>query len=82
MDQNKLGWDMSEDKKTVLVTYEGKVFMQLDVMSIVEASSRNYILKHVIECDNTPWLKDWQAEKQIAYEDGLERTAVILRGIS
>ena len=81
MDRNKLGWDMSEDRTCVYVMYEGAVVMRLGVESIVEGASRTYVLNHVIECDNTPWLKRWQEEKQAAYEAGMDRTAGILRGI-
>ena len=82
MDINKLGWDMSKDGTCAEVMYNGQVVMRLGVESIIEGASRTYVLNHVIECDNTPWLRRWQEENQEAHEAGMEKVVNILRGIS
>ena len=38
----------------------------------IESSSRNEILKHIVECDSSPWLKRWQEEKHQVLIDKLK----------
>jgi hypothetical protein len=71
---------MEDGGTTVRIIYDGETVMQFDVVQVVESANRNYVLNHIIECDNTPWLTRWQAEKQAAYEAGQNRVIEILRG--
>jgi len=57
-------WNIHPTNKMSIVIYHwGKPVMSLFLGEAIEASSRNEILKHIVECDNTPWLTRWQEEK-------------------
>ncbi len=57
-------WTISpDDPMLILVMHQGKTVMRIGMHEAVESSSRTQILKHIAECDRTPWLKQWQKEK-------------------
>lgn len=57
-------WNIHPTNKMSIIVYHwSKPVLSLFLGEAIEASSRNEILKHIVECDNTPWLKSWQAEK-------------------
>ncbi len=80
MDRSKLGWDMDDNGTMVKIIYDGETVMEFDVIQVVESANRNYVLNHVIECDNTSWLTKWQNEKQWAYETDQRKVIDILKG--
>jgi hypothetical protein len=82
IDKNKFGWDLSEDRMFVKITYDNTIVMTIWIGEIIEGSNRNEMLEHIIECDNTEWLTRWQQEKNQAYEVGLADAVKILKGIS
>lgn len=51
------------DKMCIVIYHWSKPVMSIFLGEAMEHSSRNEILKHIVECDNTPWLKNWQEEK-------------------
>jgi uncharacterized membrane protein len=57
-------WDMHPTDKMTMVVYHWSIpVMQLSMYEAIESCSRSEIIKHIRECDNTPWLKRWQEEK-------------------
>jgi hypothetical protein len=51
------------DKMSIVIYHWSKPVMRFSLCEAIESSSRNEVLKHIVECDNTPWLKAWQEEK-------------------
>ena len=57
-------WNMHPmDRMSMVVYHWGQPVMILSLHEAIESASRNEVLQHVIECDNTPWLTRWQEEK-------------------
>ncbi len=57
-------WNLhSNDPMSIVIYHWSKPVMRLSLHEAIESSSRNDILKHIVECDNTPWLTRWQEEK-------------------
>ena len=51
------------DPMSIVVYHWSQPVMRFSLCEAIESSSRNEVLKHIVECDNTPWLKSWQEEK-------------------
>lgn len=51
------------DRMRIVVYHWGEPVVTLYVGEMIEMAGRNNVLKHVAECDNSYWLKDWQDEK-------------------
>lgn len=60
------------DDMDLHVIHKGKVVLCVDVLLGIEQATHgrsrtiktiNELIKHVNECDNSPWLKKWQDEK-------------------
>ena len=67
-------WTISpDDPMLILIKHNDKIVMRIGVHEVVESSSRNEILKHIAECDRTPWLKRWQEEKNQVLIDVLKQ---------
>jgi len=74
MNPEKLSWDMSKtDSMVIVISYEGKKVMSLSLHEAIESAGRKAIMKHVRECDRTPWLKKW-------HDDKMEQEIEILKG--
>jgi hypothetical protein len=57
-------WNLHPTNKMSIVIYHwSQPVMSFSLHEAIESSSRNEVLKHIVECDNTPWLKSWQEEK-------------------
>jgi hypothetical protein len=66
-------WNLHPTNKMIVVIYHwSKPVMSFFLGEAIEASSRNAILKHILECDNTPWLTSWQEEKHTSLIDLLK----------
>jgi len=60
----EFAWNMHPTDSMAMVVYHwGKPVMRLSMHEAIESCSRSEIIKHIKECDNTPWLKRWQEEK-------------------
>ena len=51
------------DNMRIIIYHWSKPVMSIFLGEAIESSSRNEILKHILDCDNTPWLTRWQEEK-------------------
>jgi hypothetical protein len=51
------------DPMSIVMYHWSQPVMSLFLGEAIEASSRNAVLQHIVECDRTPWLKRWQEEK-------------------
>ena len=61
---DEFAWNIDpEDPMTVVVYHWGQPVMNFWLGEAIESSSRNQVLRHIVDCDNSPWLKRWQAEK-------------------
>jgi hypothetical protein len=57
-------WNLHPNDKMIIVIYHwNQPVMHFSLCEAIESSSRNEVLKHIVECDNTPWLTSWQEEK-------------------
>lgn len=67
-------WTISpDDPMLMLIKHHGKTVMRIGMHEAVESSSRTAILKHIVECDRTPWLTRWQQEKHDFLVEVLKR---------
>lgn len=73
MTPNELSWDIEDpDDMRIVITYQGKQVMSISMHEAIESCSRQKVLAHVRECDNTPWLKRWNNEKHSELMDILK----------
>jgi hypothetical protein len=63
MSKHNYGWGMSEQKMCIDIKDGDKILFSIFIGEAMENAGRNNVMKHVRECDNSPWLKDWQDEK-------------------
>lgn len=61
------------DKMIVIIKYHGIIVMRFFLGEAMESAGRKNIMKHVKECDSSPWLHKWA-------EDAMEKEIEILRG--
>lgn len=67
-------WTLSpDDPMLLLIKHHDVVVMRIGLEEAIESSSRTAILKHIAECDRTPWLKRWQEEKNQVLIDVLKQ---------
>ena len=60
----EFAWNVHPTNRMSIVIYHwSKPVMHFSMHEALESCSRKEILKHVEECDNTPWLHHWQKEK-------------------
>ena len=76
-------WDIDDiDKMIIVIKHRGEKLFSLSLHEAIESCSRHAILKHVKECDRTPWLKRWQKELAEAKDSEGETIVGILKGYS
>ncbi len=74
MNSDNLSWDLSEiDNMIIVVKYNGVRVMGISLHEAVESAGRKAIMKHVRECDRSPWLRKW-------HDDKMEQEISILKG--
>jgi len=61
MDNEEYSW--TQDEMTVIIKRNGQIVMSLSLYEAIESAGYKNIMKHVQECNRTPWLKRWQAER-------------------
>lgn len=65
-DPEKLSWGMDEkDPMKIVIMYNGVRAFSISLHEAIESAGRKNIMKHVAECDRTPWLKNWGADDEI-----------------
>lgn len=79
MSSDLLCWDIPDPNKMLIYIYRtpedctlGRPAMTISAYDVIESLGRNKVLKHVKECDNSPWLHRWQKEKHEALIDLLK----------
>lgn len=73
-DPNNLEWNLSEtDPMVIVIKYNGVRAMSISLHEAMESAGRKAIMKHVRECDNSPWLRKW-------HDDKMEQEIEILKG--
>ena len=71
---DKYGWDLSKtDPMIIEITFMGQKVMSLFLGEAMESAGRQAIMKHVKECDNSPWLHKWQM-------DAMDTVVEIIKG--
>ena len=62
-DPDKLGWTQDDkDPMIIVINYNGKRVMSISLCEAMEYAGRHAIMKHVAECDRSPWLHRWTDE--------------------
>ena len=56
-------WDV--DNMSIIIKAGLEVVMTISVYEVVESCKRKDIMRHVKECDRSPWLKNWGADDEI-----------------
>jgi len=60
-------WDLDKDDPMIInVFHYGQKVMSLFIGEAMEAAGRKHIMKHVHECDSTPWLRNWNDHNDIS----------------
>jgi len=52
------------DSMSVVIYHWGKPVMSFFLGEAMEAAGFTAVMKHIDECNNTPWLTRWHKEKQ------------------
>lgn len=61
---NDLSWNIDDPNSMVVtIKYKGEKVFHFSMYEAIESCSRRLVLKHIRECDNSPWLKRWNDEK-------------------
>lgn len=60
-----------EDPMMIEIKHYGKVLFTLFLGEAMEYAGREAVMKHVAECDRTPWLRQWHNELHTINKDGL-----------
>ena len=67
-------WNMHpKDRMSMVIYHWGQPVMSIFLGEAMESAGRNNVLKHVVECDNSYWLKQWQQEKNAVIMEALTR---------
>ena len=67
-------WDLDpEDCMNIVIKKGGVRLFSIFLGEAMESAGRRAIMKHVKECDRTPWLKKW-------HMDAMDEVAEILKG--
>ncbi len=67
-------WDMDDKNPMVIVIKkDGVRILSIFVGEAMESAGRRAIMKHVKECDNSPWIHSW-------HKSAMEEVVEILKG--
>jgi len=67
-------WDINpDDKMAIIIKCNGKQVMRLFIGEAMESAGRKNVMKHISDCDKTPWLTKW-------HEDMMDEEVRILKG--
>ena len=74
MNYDDYSWTQDDkDPMIIVISYKDKRIMSISLCEAMEYAGRHAIMKHVAECDRSPWLHRWTAE-------AMETTAEKLKG--
>ena len=60
-------WGMHpEDLMCIVIYHWNKPVMCLSLHEAIESSDRAAVIKHIEECDNSPWIHHWQKQRHAA----------------
>lgn len=63
---DNLSWELDEkDRMTIVIKYNGVRAFSISLYEAMESAGRKNIMKHVAECDRSPWIKSWGADDAI-----------------
>lgn len=57
-------WEIDEPM-VISVKHHGVEVMKISIHEVIESCKRQDVMRHVKECDRTPWLKHWGADDEI-----------------
>ena len=67
-------WDLSKtDPMIIEIRKDGIKLFSIFIGEAMESAGRHAIMKHIKECDSSPWLKTW-------HTDAMDEVAEILKG--
>ena len=67
-------WGMDpDDRMYIVIKHHGKKLFRFWLGEAIESSNRTEVMKHIRECDRTPWLKRW-------HEEAMDEEVRILQG--
>lgn len=67
-------WDLDQtDPMLIVIKKDGQRLFSIFLGEAMEVAGRRAVMKHVKECDNSPWLKRW-------HMDAMEEVVNILKG--
>jgi hypothetical protein len=67
-------WSMDPaDPMGILIYHHGHQVMSIFLGEAMEVAGRELVMKHVAECDRTPWLTKWRAQRDAEMMDLLSK---------
>ena len=67
-------WDMDDkDPMIIVIKKDGVRIFSIFVGEAMESAGRRAVMKHVKECDNSPWIHKW-------HKTAMEEVVEILKG--
>lgn len=65
MNPDLLSWTV--EGTSVVIKYNGVKVMSLFIGEAMEGAGRDFCVRHIKECDSSPWLEEWQTRRLIEY---------------
>ena len=53
-----------DDPMIVIIKHQGQDLMRFFIGEAMEGAGRVRVMRHVRECDRSPWLKEWRDEAE------------------
>lgn len=67
-------WDLDPDNPmSIEIYHRGNLVMSLFLGEAMESAGRELVMKHVIECDRSPWLRSWREARDQEMMDILSK---------
>ena len=67
-------WDLSPSDPMIMEIYHrGYQVMSIFLGEAMEAAGRDLVMKHVRECDRSPWLHSWRVQRDQEMMDLLSK---------
>ena len=58
-------WELDpNDPMKMKIKHNGKTVMSVFVGEIIESAGRHNVMDHVLGCDKSEWLSQWQKERE------------------
>lgn len=63
-------WDLDpKDNMVMVVTNNGETILRIFLGEAMESAGKTAVMKHVAECNRSPWIKTWHDEMWVALKD-------------